>query len=312
MQTRPSLPAPVLVTGAPRSGTTWVGRMLALSGELGEIYEPFNPGAHQARWFRPEHFYLYVDERSSDTYARDVADMAAFRFPLARHLVRARTPEDLRATVRTWRLAARRRRAGQAPLVKDPMALFAAPWLAGGFGFRPVVVVRHPAAFVGAILRVGWQVRFESWLRQDRLMATLLAPHADDITAAQRAPRDLVRDAALFWRVTQSVVLGYRAEHPDWSVARHEDLAADPTGSFRELYDGLELRWSAVVAEAVAAATGTHNVAAAESGVQHVLARDSRAVTQLWRQQLTGAQVETVREITAGVAEEFYPASSWQ
>ncbi len=35
--------APVLLTGMPRSGTTWVGRVLTADPSVFEVYEPFNP-----------------------------------------------------------------------------------------------------------------------------------------------------------------------------------------------------------------------------------------------------------------------------
>ena len=36
------LPPPILVTGAPRSGSTWVGNVLALDKRTGYVHEPFN------------------------------------------------------------------------------------------------------------------------------------------------------------------------------------------------------------------------------------------------------------------------------
>ena len=39
----PSGQEPVVVTGVPRSGTSWVGKLLQASGELTYINEPLNP-----------------------------------------------------------------------------------------------------------------------------------------------------------------------------------------------------------------------------------------------------------------------------
>lgn len=33
---------PILVTGSPRSGTTWIGKMLSFGDNVHHIYEPFN------------------------------------------------------------------------------------------------------------------------------------------------------------------------------------------------------------------------------------------------------------------------------
>lgn len=41
------------------------------------------------------------------------------------------------------------------PLVKDPFALFSAEWFADNFDAEVIVIVRHPAAVVSSIKRLG-------------------------------------------------------------------------------------------------------------------------------------------------------------
>jgi len=41
----------VLVTGSNRSGTTWLGKMLSLSNQFLEVYEPFNYLIHSPKIF---------------------------------------------------------------------------------------------------------------------------------------------------------------------------------------------------------------------------------------------------------------------
>lgn len=302
---------PVLVTGAPRSGTTWVGRMLTLSGELGELYEPFNPAAHQARWFDPPEFYWYVDERNAGTCREALRAMSRLEFRLGRVAAAGPSRDAVRTALRTWRTARDHRRHHRTAMVKDPLALFSTRWLAADLGFRPVVLVRHPAAFVSSLLRVGWQVQFGSWLRQPLLMDSLLAPWADQIERADAADRDLVRDGALLWTVCSGVVRRWRDEYPEWLVVRHEDLAADPLRGFAALYEALALTWSDDVAAAVAASTSAQNPAEVSSDAQHELARDSRGIATLWRSRLSDADVRVVRDITAEVAQAFYGDATW-
>lgn len=305
------LTRPVLVTGAPRSGTTWVGQMLTLSGELGEFYEPFNPAAHQARWFDPPEFYLYVERRNADGYDADLTAMSQLRFPFRRVVAHASSAAALRASLRTWRTARTHRLHHRAPMVKDPVALFSTAWLADQLAFRPVVLVRHPAAFVTSLIRVQWQVRFGSWLRQPLLMETLLAPWAAEIERAHHAPRDVVRDGALLWAVCNGVVLRWREEHPDWLVLRHEDLAADPVNAFAGVYEALGLTWTDAVADAVTASSAATNPADVTSGAQHVLARDSRTLVEVWRERLSTEQIDVVGAMTDEVGQAFYGAGMW-
>lgn len=301
-------PSPrLLVTGAPRSGTTWVGRSLCLGGDVGEIYEPFNPHSREWRWFDPPEFYLHIDEASEAPYVDSVDAMSRWRYPLVRRL----RAGDGRRAARAWLTARRHRRAGRGVVVKDPIALMSAPWLARRFGFRPVVVVRHPAGFVSSLLRVGWRPQFGSWLCQPRLMQTTLAPWREEIEKAGGVDLDLVTSGALFWRVCTGFALAGRAEQPDWHIVRHEDLAADPVGEFRALYDRYGLSWSDRVAQSIATDSAADNPTEVAGGAQHGLQRDSRRVATVWRQRLNDDQVETIRRVAGDVAEQLYDDASW-
>ena len=280
---------------------------MCLGGDVGEIYEPFNPQSRQWRWFEAPEFYLYIDETLEAPYLRPVEAMTHWRYPLVRRL----RAGNGRVALRSWATARAHRRAGHGVLVKDPIALMSAPWLADRLGFRPLIVVRHPAGFVSSLLRVGWRPRFGSWLRQPRLMDTLLAPWREEIEQAQRDELDLIEAGALFWRVCAGVVATYRKEHPDWVVVRHEDVAADPVSAFRELYERFGLSWSEQVASTIRAESAAGNPQEVMGSVQHGLQRDSRSIATIWQQRLEPQQVTAVRRIVGNAADEFYGPDSW-
>ena len=120
---------PVLLTGIPRSGTTWVGRMLTVSGELGYINEPFNLSVSPGSFRVPaERWYMYVSEENEGQFLPALGQALAFEYPLARELRRCRNRADLHHTLRSWRGFARSR--GRRPLVKEPHAVFSAAWFA--------------------------------------------------------------------------------------------------------------------------------------------------------------------------------------
>ena len=60
----------LLITGSNRSGTTWLGQMLSLSGKFLEVYEPFNyliPSPKIAGYSPFNEQYHYVLEGESET-----------------------------------------------------------------------------------------------------------------------------------------------------------------------------------------------------------------------------------------------------
>ena len=297
----------ILVTGAPRSGTTWVGRTLCLGGDVGEIYEPFNPRSTEWRWFDPPESYLYLDESLEAPYVDAVTAMSQWRYPLAQRL----RAGDGRRALRAWSIAREHRRAARGVLIKDPLAIMSAPWLVRRFGYQPLFLVRHPAGFVSSLLRVGWHVRFGSWLRQPQLLDSLLAPWREEIEQAHRDELDIVAAGALFWRVCAGVVTGYRAEHPSWLVVRHEDVAADAVTAYRDLYGRLGLTWSDGVAQTIRRENAADNPREVVGTVQHGLQRDSKSVATIWHDRLTEQHVETVRRVVGDIAEEFYDDATW-
>ena len=87
---------PILVTGAHRSGTTWVGAMLALSPRIGLIHEPFSPitppGVSSAPFDR---FFRYVTAENEGPYVEPFERLLRFRYGLRRQLPTIRTPRDV-------------------------------------------------------------------------------------------------------------------------------------------------------------------------------------------------------------------------
>ena len=302
---------PVLVTGAHRSGTTWVGDMLAGSGEMAYVHEPFNVH-HDPGWLpRPlPHWFLYVCEDNEERYAPMLEGVFGLRFPLRgrpgpwppRRVAHA---AKLRATSALARTQKRR------VLMKDPLALLSAEWLARRFGAQPVVMIRHPAGFASSLDRLGWRFDFRNWLDQPLLMRDLFGPFEDDLHALVRREHDVIDEAGLMWRVLYSVVHEMRDRHPDWVFLRHEDLASDPVGGFARLYARLGLAFERRVAAQVArSARGPESDVAPSS-----LGRGDRnagIAARAWTTRLCAADVERVRRSVGDVAAHFYDASTWE
>jgi|tagenome__1003787_1003787.scaffolds.fasta_scaffold20817846_2 hypothetical protein len=303
---------PILITGSHRSGTTWVGRTLAAGGTLGYIDEPFSvlhrPGILSARF---DDWFPYVTNGDGAVLRPHVERMLRFRYDHAAELRAIRGPRD---AGRMARDAARFRSYGRRalrPLVKDPIALLAAGWLAKEFDMQVVVMIRHPAAFAGSLKRMGWTHPFSDFQHQPALMAGPLAAYRDRVDRFAAQDQDVVDQAALLWAMLHDVIDGYRHRHPDWLFVRHEDLSREPQQRFADLCLRLDVPFDGGVAEYLDSHTGGGNPAEAASGKAHELRRDSRANVDNWRARLTPDEVKRVREATAGVAERFYGEDEW-
>ena len=84
---------PILVTGAHRSGTTWIGKMLALAPGVGYIHEPFSPahaGRDQQRAVRP--YYTHVTAENEALYLPGLERTLRFEYGYRRQLRGAAEP----------------------------------------------------------------------------------------------------------------------------------------------------------------------------------------------------------------------------
>jgi Sulfotransferase domain len=298
---------PILLTGMPRSGTTWVGRILTAGGEVGYLNEPFNlddsPGSFRVP---AEHWYAYITTETEAQFLPALARGLHFDYPLARELRRCRNRTDLHHTLKSWRDFAGSR--GRRPLVKEPHAVFSVGWFVERLGSDVVFMVRQPLAVVSSWKRLGWSFDFANLLDQPALMRDWLSPFESEMRAALSPSWTLVERVALFWKVIYSIVDNER--FPNVQLVRHEDLSADPEDGYIELFRRLELAYTAKVAAAIRRSTGAGNPAEVRVETPHETELNSKANLENWRHRLTDHEVERIGELTSATAARFYPELS--
>jgi hypothetical protein len=303
---------PILVTGANRSGTTWVGRVIASANNVRYVHEPFN---HQH--LDPErhlitppfaHHYHYVEQGEARHVKRYLQYRMGQRHPWLTDVSEQPGFRRIAGATRRWidSIAHTRCR----PLVKDPIALMSAEWLAHTFGMQVVVTIRHPAAYVSSILRLNWPMRPHVFISQPALMKGFLAPLAEQITAQHRRENDPVGDAILAWNVFHHVIALFQKRHPDWLFLRHEDLSRDYLTRFQEMFTWLDLSFGPHQKRLLETLCGSSNPAEAHGRV-HQLKRDSQANIWNWKKRLGTAEIRRIREESADVAPLFYSVADW-
>jgi hypothetical protein len=300
---------PILVTGAHRSGTTWVGKMLALAPGVAYVHEPFSPrtpkGLSPAGF---EHYFTVVTSENEERYRAGLERSLALRYDLSAQLRSAQGWRDIVRIPRDYRRLGSNRRSGRRPLMKDPIALLSAEWLAETFGMDVVVLIRHPAAFAASLKRLGWKHSFATFI-QDGRVPEVVRPYEAEIREQAERPGEILAQAALLWRLLYDAVDGYRERHPDWAFVRHEDASAEPVSTFERLYGQFGLDFTPAVREAVARASAPDNPA--ELATPHAVELDSAASLGRWRDDLTAEEVETLRERTRDVWPRFYSDEDW-
>jgi hypothetical protein len=315
--------AHVLVTGIPRAGTSWVGRMLDASGRFVYINEPLSPhhppgGSPGVLRAPVGHRFQYISEANEDAYLAPFRDTLALRYGYRAELSANRSvPDLLRMVQRSGNFLYGRLRSRSA-LIDDPFAVLSSEWFARRLDCRVVVVVRHPAAWISSRMKLGWRTDFGALLAQPLLLDDWLGGYCSEMEQLT-GTSDVLAEGALLWRMVHDVVDRVRGRNPEMQVVRHEDLSADPVPAFRALYGALRLPFAAATEHTIREATsgGGPEQRVAWSFTRGGLSRtafrplDSRANAEKWKSALSRADIVRIRVLTDDVAQRFYGAAAW-
>lgn len=302
---------PVLITGAPRSGTTWAAKVLSASRGVAFVDEPFNPIYRPSRvspvldvWFR------YVCEDNAHEFLPRLEKTFGLRYPLRQvGTLRDRGEWKRFAAEAVSSLVHRVHRSRV--VTKDPIAVFSAPWLADAFEMSVIACVRHPAAFVSSNLKLGWEFDFQNLLRQPLFMRDCAGRLAPEIERMAATSGSLIDRSILLWRIIYTRVHEYQRRHPEWIIVRHEDLASSPVERFSDVARRCGLDWSQEMAEFAKRSSSVKNPGEVSTAQWNSVMRNSGAAARTWHQRLTKEQIHRVREGTEEEAGWFYDDRDW-
>lgn len=304
---------PILVTGAHRSGTTWIGKMLAAGSQVAYISEPLNV------WHRPgvmrvptKKWYTYICKENEQEYVTAFEETINFRYHPWLETRSIRSIKDFVRMGRDWGTFLKGKLLSQVPLIKDPFAIFSIIWFIDRFDCRVVIVVRHPAAVISSLMRLGWKFDFKDLLEQPILMMDWLEPYRKEMESLRNTPADVLAQGSLLWKMIYQFVETLRNKIPDLTIVRHEDISLDPLGSFELLYQTLDLEFSQQVNKSILRSSGSFNPGEVSPDAVHSIQVDSRANLENWKQRLSGAEIQRVHKLTSEVAEFYYSEQDWQ
>ena len=301
---------PILVTGTHRSGTTWVGKMLAADTMTAYISEPLNvlhrPGVFHAK---VTHWYQYICEDNEAEYLQAFQDLLEFDYRLWDEIRSLRSRRDFLRMGRDFFIFYNGLMRGQRALLKDPFAVFSTPWFAKRLNCKVVTTVRHPAAFVSSLKRLNWLFDFQDLLDQPLLMRDHLEPDRDEMRSIPSD--DVIGQAALLWKLIYRSVHATGELNPDFIVVRHEDFSRDPVPCYRDLYSSLSLEFTPRIEKFILNSSSSENPAENSRKKVHGFKMDSRANVSVWKKRLTAEEIDRIRRITEEVAPLYYSDTEW-
>lgn len=307
---------PILITGSHRSGSTWVGKMIATSPSVVYIHEPFNVksppriGISKARF---NHWFTYICNDNEKPFYSDIKDLTQFKYNLLEEIRdNGRDQKSIKRLIREYFKSIEFRISKKRPLIKDPIAFFSTEWLQSRFNMDVIVLVRHPAAFANSLKRLNWSFNFEHLLEQPLLIRDYLNPFEKEIKTHINQKHTIIEQASLLWKIIHSIIVDYQKKyhnHPNWIFMRHEDLSMNPIMNYQTLFNFLDIEFTELIKENIGKYSSENNPTLGKK-VQS-LKRNSKANVKAWKNQLSLSEIETIKRKVEEVSCHFYSDSDW-
>lgn len=310
----------VFVLGLPRSGTTWLAKMLDSHPGVLYRHEPdiVRRSVEIPTMCEPAQAERYVEATREwlNLLARTRRLKSAGPFPIFRKSYHTALEAGTRKTFVTMlklvdQVPATRRlaRAIAIPdfvdldsdachrlVIKSISALGRAGLIARAAPeSRFVLMLRHPCGQIDLILR-GEHLEQDTHLdgaMVDSLAGTVQARRRN-LGAAQLAALPPLAQLAWSWLIHNEKAIEELGTAAHFKTVRHGDLAGDPHAEGRDLFAFCGLDWGPQTASFVEAS----RQASGDEGYYDVK-RNPEEATMGWRRRLTPAQIETIAEIVA-------------
>jgi hypothetical protein len=265
----------LILAGSGRSGTTWIGNIIAANPKVRVIFEPFD--------------YRRVPEASVlplRAYARQGEAYPQWEVFVRRVLLGDIHNDWVNRQGKRWWATKR--------LVKTIRANLMLGWVSEVFRSCTVFIIRHPCAVVLSRLRLEWDTHLDVFLAQPQLIADYLEPFVDMI----RAARTPVQQHAMMWCVENLVPLLQLSDNADWVFCTYEELYCRPEAETERILNHLRLRKTWFTRRAIKRVT---MVTRPESAL--VLKRNPLIE---WQQQLSTRDIDTILSIVEAFGIQLY------
>lgn len=317
-----------MITGMPRSGTTFVGKVLSLSDQFQYLEEPL------IRKIGIKDHYPYYKTESNKGIAYKQIFKELIEFSNLSNLFHYKLDLDIKAdstfknsikkflgdrqTYKYWKffLINKLSKSTSNLLLKEPHGGLLSHFVAQELGFKVLILIRHPGGFTTSMHSLNWTEKRDrpvSLLEQPKLINDYLSWLPQIIKNKNLTP---VQNSGLLWHCIYHVIDCFQQNLEDknrFLIVRIEDLCLNPIENFKKIFFWIDLEWNSKLEQKIREMTSSKNPIerTKKEAHQYHLKRDSKALVKNWKNKLCPEEQEQLKRITDPICNKFYSQESW-
>lgn len=304
----------LLVTGVPRSGTTFLGRVIAFSPLVNYLWEPFN---QKYRKGIPD-YYPYIGHSSSfykkQIYKKIIND--TIKYKNLNSVININKNDNF--AIKLFKFVGINKNFFRYKLcqiknylfdykillIKDPIAIFLTEYLIKEFDFKVIVSIRHPAAVYDSRKKLNWIFNYNWWERQKDFNKDILKEHK---YYHLNFKNNLIINSSVHWLICYSYIDKLVQQYKEnILIVRHEDLSNKPIEEYRYIYKWLSLEFDDKISHKINKITKGNKIEKTSSNLAKLESRNSQKVIFKWKESLTIDELKAIENITYKISKKYY------
>lgn len=298
----------IFVTGIPRSGTTWLAKVLTSGGDYKYIHEPDNerhtytgyywkqdlprfpfvlPGDPNAdkirRLFHEAFFSSYFGMGSFSNkvlYKLSRYDKEKLEKNLQVHGVNP--PNQFGNVKWLYPFLPKEVKRNEPRLVKSVHSILSTDLIMQEFDVKPVIIIRHPASIISSCLQMDNPDMDRKIYENQKLLSFLFKDDLPDFSQIISKESKAALQVAIFYKFISHL----EEKHKDIVMVTHEQLAAQPINEFQSLYAKLDLDFNENVVNFI----NKNN----KSGKGYDINRVASDTIDVWKKRLEPGQIDDI------------------
>jgi len=302
----------ILVTGIPRCGSTFTGKIMSLSPRLSYIQEPFNPNYGLVG--ADIHFPFIKSPKPDNIYANLLSELFSFKAKYKKNYSQdnsvrkfAKSIFGPRAQI-NYRIAKFLHGENVRLLIKDPDAALLSEQMYLEHDCNVLILVRHPGAVYASFSRLGVGFDVSDIIPENFFNTLNMSDNADLLKKVEKSPAEQI---GLLWVYIYENLNAYFKKYDDWLMLLHEDISIDPIRSFKKIFNWAEIEFTERIKRKITTLTNANNPVTARQNKMHDLSRNSASLSDYWKKTVSTEDIGILKKIIEPTSSHFYDQNSW-
>lgn len=324
----------ILIVGARRCGTTFVGKVLSKTPNSNYFFEPFNKD--QGIKYLPNVWYPYLTEenikkRESETldklffkqkakykvslYNNDFVWWDLNRYDLIRNVFINFSKEPF--FMRLTRVLFKNRsnfeyykfkfsKNVKNLIFKDPLASLSTDFLVKRYDLKTIVMLRHPYSYYYSMKKQDWGANpYENFFSQQNL-SYILDENYNKILNTHEHNKKLY--SLIEYMIVYNKLLEFKNDK-NYYFLKHEDLSLNPIEEFEKLFMFCGLKYDSKTQNYIHNNTKANNKK--DTNKVSNTKRDSRSIINNWKGKITKEEMNLIKGLTFDIIKDYYPDEEW-